>query len=135
MDLSESLSSNTSNGPRSAAPFPYQTRLLERTSSRSGPPSLSRSNSQSSSFSLLTNTTGSSALSTAPRRWTSTHRAANSVDVVRGKWEERTRESLYEDESRPSIQGKSSTSSATLDCRPPADIGRPIFPYLPLSNP
>jgi len=135
MDLSESLSSDASNGPRSAAPFPYQTRLLERASSRSGPPSLSRSDSQSSSFSLLTNTTGSSALSTAPRRWTSTHRVANSVDVVRGKWEERTRESLYENESSSSIPGKSSASSGTLDSRTPADIGRLIFPYLPSSNP
>ena len=53
----------------------------------------------------------------APKRWTSTHRVANSVDVVRGKWEERTRESLFEHNP---LQGNPSTSPtlpATLESR------------------
>jgi len=102
MDRSNTLS-DTLSGSRSgsSAPFPYQTRLLERTSSRSGAQSLSRSNSQSSTFSLLTNTTGSSVASVAsvaPRRWTSTHRVTSSLDAMRGRREDRIREALPEEQ-------------------------------------
>ncbi|KAJ4471170.1 hypothetical protein J3R30DRAFT_3710545 [Lentinula aciculospora] len=79
-------------------PFAYQTRLLERTSSSSNG-SLSRTNSQSGN-NILTNNTGFS-VSSATRRWTPGHRVANSLDAVRGKWEERARENTI-DES-PSI--------------------------------
>ena len=98
MDRSNPMSSNASTGPKSSssAPFAYQTRLLERTSSRSGAGPLSRSNSQSS-INLLTNTTGSSAASVTPRRWTPAHRVGNSLDLVRGKWEERSREAMLDD--------------------------------------
>ncbi|KDR83761.1 hypothetical protein GALMADRAFT_236120 [Galerina marginata CBS 339.88] len=102
MDRSNSVSSTASNGASngsrsgSSAPFAYQTRLLERTSSRSGGTSLSRSNSQSS-IGILTNTTGSSAGSVTPRRWTPSHRVGNSLDLVRGRWEERSRDALLED--------------------------------------
>uniref|UniRef100_A0A0W0FJV3 Putative ras GTPase-activating protein n=1 Tax=Moniliophthora roreri TaxID=221103 RepID=A0A0W0FJV3_MONRR len=73
----------------------YQTRLLERTSSSaSSSSSLSRHNSLSggSGMNILTsNPTGST---TSPRRWTPSHRVSNSVDAMRGKWEERSRESM-----------------------------------------
>lgn len=99
MDRSNSMSSNSSTGsrPSSSAPFAYQTRLLERTSStRNGASSLSRSNSQSS-INLLTNTTGSPVGSVTPRRWTPAHRVGSSLDLVRGKWEERSREAMLDD--------------------------------------
>ncbi|KAJ3869643.1 ras GTPase-activating protein [Lentinula novae-zelandiae] len=104
MQRSDSLSSSSSNpsssrpNSSSSGPFAYQTRLLERTSS-SSKGSLSRTNSQSSN-NILTNNTGSST-SSATRRWTPGHRVANSLDAVRGKWEERVRENAI-DES-PSI--------------------------------
>ncbi|KAJ4478052.1 ras GTPase-activating protein [Lentinula aciculospora] len=94
---SSSDSSNPSSS-RPGGPFAYQTRLLERTSSSSNG-SLSRTNSQSGN-NILTNNTGSS-VSSATRRWTPGHRVANSLDAVRGKWEERARENTI-DES-PSI--------------------------------
>ncbi|KAF9534346.1 IQ domain-containing protein-containing RasGAP [Crepidotus variabilis] len=134
MDRSNSTSSNGSNGPRAgaSAPFAYQTRLLERTSSRSGPHSLSRANSQSSTLSLLTNTTGSSAGSLASRKWTGSHRVTNSLDVMRGKWEDRTRETLAEeprsssptkDISRNRSENSSASTSSTVipSSAPPED--------------
>jgi hypothetical protein len=91
MDRSNSYNASTGSMSGSSAPFAYQTRLLERTSSRSGAGPLSRSNSQSN-INLLTNTTGSSVGSVTPRKWTPVHRVGNSLDLVRGKWEERSRE-------------------------------------------
>ncbi|KAF9009085.1 hypothetical protein BDQ17DRAFT_1398182 [Cyathus striatus] len=91
MDRSNQPSSSTTKA--ASAPFAYQTRLLERTSSRSG--SLSRNNSQSS-INILTNTSGTST-PTSTRRWTPSHRVSNSLDAVRGKWEERSREAAAEE--------------------------------------
>ncbi|EAU84770.2 IQ domain-containing protein-containing RasGAP [Coprinopsis cinerea okayama7 len=99
MDRSNPLSSNaSSNSKQASGPFAYQTRLLERTSSisRASPLSRTRSHSQSSNLSLVSNNTGTNSTTTptpAPaRRWTPSHRVGNSLDLVRGKWEERSRE-------------------------------------------
>ncbi|TFK28757.1 IQ domain-containing protein-containing RasGAP [Coprinopsis marcescibilis] len=92
MDRSNPLSSNASSAAKPASgPFAYQTRLLERTKSisRAGP--LSRSSSQSSTISLVSNSTGSSNSSVPARRWTS-HRVGNSLDITRGRIEDRTRD-------------------------------------------
>ena len=92
MDRSNSISSNSSDGSRASSydPFPYQTRLLERTSSLRSTGSLSRSNSQTAS-----NSHGGAPPTT--RRWTPTHRIGTSLDVVRGKWEERVRAETLSD--------------------------------------
>ncbi|KAF4602416.1 hypothetical protein EYR40_005623 [Pleurotus pulmonarius] len=72
----------------STGPFAYQTRLLERTSSRAG--SISRNNSTPHKD-LLSNLTGSSnGTPTNTRRWTPTHRVGHSLDAIR-KWEERAK--------------------------------------------
>ena len=116
MDRSNSVSSNASTNSRSgsSAPFAYQTRLLERTSSRSGAGPLSRSNSQSN-INSLTNTTGSSVGSVTPRRWTSVHRVGNSLDLVRGKWEERSREpEAMLDDDTPSSSPTKDTSRSNI---------------------
>ena len=90
--------------PTTGAPFAYQQRLLERTSStRSG--TLSRSGSQSSSNVLLSNPTG-----TPNRRWTPGHRAGTSLDVVRSKWEERTRTESFTEEHTPVLERRLSTA-------------------------
>ncbi|KAJ3801621.1 ras GTPase-activating protein [Lentinula aff. detonsa] len=99
MQRSEPLSSNSSNPSSSrpgssSGPFAYQTRLLERTSS-SSKGSLSRTNSQTGN-NILTNNTGSST-SSVTRRWTPGHRVANSLDAVRGKWEDRVRENAIDE--------------------------------------
>ncbi|KAF6762631.1 IQ domain-containing protein-containing RasGAP [Ephemerocybe angulata] len=95
MELPNSMSSNTPSGsrPLSTGQFAYQTRLLERTSSINRASTLSR-NSSVSTGSLLSNNTGSSSNSPpAPaRRWTPGHRVGNSLDMIRGKWEERSRD-------------------------------------------
>ncbi|KAJ3757022.1 ras GTPase-activating protein [Lentinula raphanica] len=99
MHRSESLSSNSSNPSSSrqtstSGPFAYQTRLLERTSS-SSKGTLTRTNSQSSN-NILVNNTGSST-SSVNTRWTPGHRVANSLDAVRGKWEDRARENAIDE--------------------------------------
>ena len=94
----------TTSGQRTpAAPFAYQQRLLERTgtTSRGGGASLSRTTSQSSNP-LLATPTG-----TPPRRWVRTHRVGASLDLVRGKWEERAKEAVPEHRTPP--------TQATLD--------------------
>lgn len=91
LDRSNSISSNASMG--SSGPFAYQTRLLERTSSRGGSgSSTSRTSSltRTDSFSN-SNLSPSGSGATPTRKWTATHRVANSLDTVRGKWEERVR--------------------------------------------
>jgi Ras GTPase-activating-like protein IQGAP2/3 len=97
MDRSNSLASNASTESKASAlgPFAYQTRLLERTSSLRTGSSLSRSNSRSSTE--MPSTNGSSGSPPSARKWTPSHRPANSLDAVRGKWEERARlESLLD---------------------------------------
>ena len=123
LDLPEDQSSSmstSSTGPfgldrsnsasSTAGPFAYQTRLLERTSSRNGPNSLARNNSLSS------NSTGSTSAivstPTATRRWTPSHRVGNSVDSVRGKWEERVR-AENEDMPPPPPPPKSPTKASS----------------------
>ncbi|KAG6817391.1 hypothetical protein H0H87_009035 [Tephrocybe sp. NHM501043] len=88
MDRSSSTSSSAPKTTASGSFLPYQTRLLERTSSKSGGSSLSRNNSQSG-LGILSNPTGSGT-PTVTRRWT--HRVANSLDTTRGVWEDRARE-------------------------------------------
>ncbi|KAJ7283670.1 ras GTPase-activating protein [Mycena rebaudengoi] len=102
--------STTSNAPPS---FAYQTRLLERTSSRSGGGLLSRSNSQSGGgMSILTQPTGSSA-TPATRRWAPSHRVTNSLDTVRTKWEDRAREAHNEETRVSSPTSGARVSSPT----------------------
>ncbi|KAF7352695.1 Ras GTPase-activating-like protein rng2 [Mycena venus] len=96
----------TSNPPPA---FGYQTRLLERTSSRSGGGLLSRSNSQTGVGNILSQPTGSSTVST--RRWTPSHKVTHSLDT--SKWEERIREANAEESrvsSPPGIRVSSPTS-------------------------
>lgn len=119
MDRPNPLTPNSSNGPKSpgpSGPFAYQTRLLERTSSRRDAASLSRSNSQTS-ISILTNTTGSSVASIPHRRWTPGHRPASSLDLVRGRWEERSRGAVLEESSR---QSSSPTKEFSAEVAPNA---------------
>ncbi|KAJ6539341.1 ras GTPase-activating protein [Mycena capillaripes] len=109
--------------------FGYQTRLLERTSSRSGGGLLSRSNSQSGSLSILSQPTGSS--TTAPtRRWTPSHRVVNSLDATRGKWEDRIKEANAEEArvSSPRVSSPTSftgSSSSSGLASPTGSISRP----------
>ncbi|KAJ7781245.1 ras GTPase-activating protein [Mycena metata] len=125
--------------------FGYQTRLLERTSSRSGGGGLlSRSNSQSTGgMSILTQPTGSST-TPATRRWTPSHRVTNSLDTVRGKWEDRVREASNEEpgvSSPPGVRVSSPTSftgSSTSSglASPTGSISRPDRrPATPPSRP
>ena len=108
----DSVSYNASTGSKSGSsePFSYQTRLLERTSLRSGAGPLSRSNSQLN-INFLTNTTGSSVGSVIPRRWTSVHRVGNSLELVRSKWEEHSREPKAMLDGTPSLSSTKDTTS------------------------
>ncbi|KAJ6485015.1 ras GTPase-activating protein [Mycena vitilis] len=100
MDGPSSPPPSKPGGPSNPPPtFGYQTRLLERTSSRSGGGLLSRSNSQSGSLSILSQPTGSST-QVPTRRWT--HRPAGSLDATRGKWEDRIKEANASEEARVS---------------------------------
>ncbi|KAG6880043.1 hypothetical protein C0992_007360 [Termitomyces sp. T32_za158] len=95
MDRSGSTSSNASASSRNASsgPFAYQTRLLERTSSKGGGSSLLRSNSQTG-VGILPTVSGTP---TNTRKWT--HRVVNSFDTTRDVWEERAREAIFDDNS------------------------------------
>ncbi len=96
-DFVSSQSTGPLRPPSASGSFAYQTRLLERTSSKRSThnSSLSRSNSQSGT-NILTNPTGPSTPAST-RRWVPSHRVANSLDSVRGKWEERSREAAADD--------------------------------------
>lgn len=104
-------STQSASSKSSSAPFAYQTRLLERTSSTRSTASVSRTNS------ILTNPTGGS--TTGTRRWTPSHRVTNSLDVVRGKWEERSRDAAADDISinrtTTSPSSEAGPSSAPID--------------------
>jgi Ras GTPase-activating-like protein IQGAP2/3 len=125
MDPSSSRPSNASLSSKagsSSGPFAYQTRLLERTSSRGSGGSLSRSSSQSGKG-ILTNTTGSSSSSASPRKWAPSHRVGNSLDAVRGKWEERAQGAAGEDTASLSLGSKGEGSaSRLLTTDPPHDL-------------
>ncbi|KAH7887756.1 ras GTPase-activating protein [Phlebopus sp. FC_14] len=98
-----SLASNASTRSRdSTSPFAYQTRLLERTgtSSRTGLGSLSRNTSLST---RVPTSASDTADTVSNRRWTPSHRAGSSLEVVRGKWEERAR-------AEAAVEGHRSTS-------------------------
>ncbi|KAL0579549.1 iqgap-related protein [Marasmius crinis-equi] len=125
-------SNSTSSRPNSTtSPFSsYHTRFLDRTSSNaSTTSSLSRNNSLSGGGTniLTNNPTGSNP---SPRRWTPSHRISNSVDAVRGKWEERSREAFGENPTGSSMAStsSSSSSSATRD-----DIKSPSFARLQMT--
>ncbi|KAG7096970.1 hypothetical protein E1B28_004367 [Marasmius oreades] len=122
MERSNSTSSrpNSTSSPYSS----YHTRFLERTSSNaSSSGTLSRNNSLSGAMNILTsNPTGSNPSS---RRWTPSHRISNSVDAVRGKWEERSRE---ENLTGSSTASSSSSSTTTKD-----DTKSPSFARLQMS--
>ncbi|KAF9259503.1 hypothetical protein L218DRAFT_963533 [Marasmius fiardii PR-910] len=125
MERSNSTSSrpNSTSSPYSS----YHTRFLERTSSNaSSSGSLSRNSSLSGAMNILTsNPTGSSS---SPRRWTPSHRISNSVDAVRGKWEERSREAFGEIPTGSSTESTSSSSTTTKE-----DIKSPSFARLQMS--
>jgi Ras GTPase-activating-like protein IQGAP2/3 len=60
---------------------------------------------------LLSNPTGASAI---PRRWVPSHRVANSVDAIRGKWEERAKEDETRDSSvSPTKEGSRARTPTT----------------------
>ncbi|KAI0315982.1 hypothetical protein OF83DRAFT_1129415 [Amylostereum chailletii] len=126
MERSNSTASTAStSSPRpTSGTFAYQTRLLERASSRSGAATLSRSGTPSRSGSVSSaNPVSASATSPSPtltgtRRWTPTHRVGGSLDTVRGKWEERVRvEAELEDKVLP-VSPKEDTESSMLQTPP-----------------
>ncbi|KAG2077434.1 ras GTPase-activating protein [Suillus decipiens] len=105
MDKPNTLPSTTNAPPSSPSKqrdaFAYQTRLLQRTTSRSSTNTLSRNSSISSRpTSLVSPTTTGSSLPVVPatRRWTPSHRPGTSLDTVRDKWEERARAEAVLDE-------------------------------------
>jgi hypothetical protein len=108
MDRANSVPSNGQR-PVSKTTFAYQTRLLERTSSqRSTTSTLSRSSSASSRAFQSPTSTGSSGTHTATRRWTPSHRAGTSLDLVRGRLDERAKAEAI-------LEGKYNPSDATDD--------------------
>lgn len=115
----------TNHTPKSSSggPFAYQTRLLERTSSSGGSSRLSRNNSQSS-VGILTTPTGSSNSSPSSRRWAPSHRSSSSLDILRGKWEDRSREA----EADNTHHTNSSPTRATPRQRPQSTVLENISP-------
>ncbi|KIJ20004.1 hypothetical protein PAXINDRAFT_166178 [Paxillus involutus ATCC 200175] len=91
MERSNSVSSLASNSSTRSNPFAYQTRLLERTSSRTGLGSASRNSSLSSHPAPSTPDSAEIPPSSLRNRWIPSHRVGSSLDTVRGKWEERAR--------------------------------------------
>jgi len=109
MDRANSVPSNGQRPVSNTATFAYQTRLLERTSSqRSTTSTLSRSSSASSRAFQSPTSTGSSGTHTATRRWTPSHRAGTSLDLARGRMEERAKTEAI-------LEGKYNPSNATDD--------------------
>lgn len=109
MDRANSAPSNGQRPTPPAATFAYQTRLLERTSSlRSATSTLSRSSSASSRSFQSPTSTGSSGTHTVTRRWTPSHRPGASLDLVRGRLEERTK-------TEPILEDKYNSSDAMGD--------------------
>ena len=109
MDRANSVPSNGQRPASNPGTFAYQTRLLERTSSqRSTTSTLSRSSSSSSRAFQSPTSTGSSGTHTTTRRWTPSHRPGTSLDLVRGKLEERAKAEAI-------LEGKYDPSDATAD--------------------
>ena len=115
MDRANSAPSNGQRPVSNPGTFAYQTRLLERTlSQRSTTSTLSRSSSASSRALQSPTSTGSSGTHTATRRWTPSHRSGTSLDLVRGKLEERTKaETILEGKYDPSDATNDTVSSPT----------------------
>lgn len=108
MDRTNSFSGGQRPNPsNTAAPFAYQQRLLERTSSRTGG-SLSRANSATATA-ILSNPTGT-------RRYTPSHRSVASLDGYRAKAEERLRTEAV-------LDGRSASPELKFD--PPAESPSP----------
>ena len=109
MDRANSVPSNSQRPVSSPGTFAYQTRLLERTTSqRSTTSTLSRSSSASSRSFQSPSSTGSSGAHTTTRRWTPSHRSGTSMDLVRGRFEERAKPEVIP-------EGKYNPSDATDD--------------------
>ncbi|KAG1755714.1 ras GTPase-activating protein [Suillus lakei] len=142
MDKPNILPSTTNAPPPSPSKqrdaFAYQTRLLQRTTSRSSTNSLSRNSSISSRPTSIVSptTTGSSPpVVPATRRWTPSHRPGTSLDTVRDKWEERARAEAVLDGHSSSFADsglqrtptylKRHTFSASL---PPHIVANPLSP-------
>ena len=104
MDRANSVPSNSQRPASNPGTFAYQTRLLERTSSqRSTTSTLTRSSSSSSRAFQSPTSTGSSGTHATTRRWTPSHRSGTSLDLVRGRLEERAKaEAILEGEYDPS---------------------------------
>lgn len=109
MDRANSVPSTSQRPASNPGTFAYQTRLLERTSSqRSTASTLSRSSSSSSRAFQSPTSTGSSGTHTTTRRWTPSHRPGTSLDLVRGRFEERAKTEAI-------LEGKYNPSDATED--------------------
>ena len=109
MDRANSVPSNGQRPVSKTTILPYQTKLLERTSSqRSTTSTLSRSSSASSRAFQSPTSTGSSGTHTATRRWTPSHRAGTSLDLVRGRLDEQAK-------SEAILEGRCNPSDATDD--------------------
>lgn len=109
MDRVNSVPSNSQRPASNLGTFAYQTRLLERTSSqRSTTSTLTRSSSSSSRTFQSPSSTGSSGTHAATRRWTPSHRPGTSLDLVRGRLEERAKTEAI-------LEGKYDSSDATED--------------------
>jgi Ras GTPase-activating-like protein IQGAP2/3 len=109
MDRANSVPSNSQRPASNPATFAYQTRLLERTSSqRSSTSTLTRSSSSSSRALQSPTSTGSSGAHTTTRRWTPSHRPNSSLDLMRGRLDERAKAETI-------LEGKYNQSDATED--------------------
>ena len=114
MDRTHSFSGGQKASSASGEPFGYQQRLLARTSSRAGG-TLTRSGSQTANT-ILNNPTGA-------RRWTPGHRVGQSLDVVKGKLEERTRSESVPEQTGSSTDTKLESSSLTDSPTSTSDTG------------
>lgn len=112
-------STPTSSKPTGS--FAYQQRLLERTSSGRGG-TLGRSGSIAS--------IGSTSSGPATRRWAPAHRIGGSLDMVRGKWDERVKSSEAESASPPSSPVPVPAPSQDTVGRRSADYGERAPTYL-----
>lgn len=114
-----------------AAPFAYQTRLLERTASRSGGTSLARSNSQASSIAILTNPTGNSANNTSTRKWVPSHRVTQSLDTGKGRDDSNEYQVPQNATGRDGILSNHSSGSKESGNTSPTSSGSGQLPYTP----
>ncbi|KZV69162.1 hypothetical protein PENSPDRAFT_753609 [Peniophora sp. CONT] len=112
---------STPSSSKPTGSFAYQQRLLERTSSGRGG-TLGRSGSIAS--------IGSTSSGPATRRWAPAHRVGGSLDMVRGKWDERVKSSEGESASPPSSPVPVSSPSQESIGRRSGDYGERAPTYL-----